>query len=72
MGVNVIVGVIVDRTVTVRVVLFCNVVLGTGDTEVAPYLVLQTSPVKVRPWAGQKERKQAKDRQNKPVNNMIS
>lgn len=46
-GVTVTIGVLVDRIVTPDVVLFVLVELGTGEREVAPYLVLQSSVVVV-------------------------
>ena len=47
-------GVLVDRIVTREVVLFVLVELGTGDGEVAPYLVLQSSVVVVDTEAEEK------------------
>ena len=47
-------GVLVDRIVTREVVLFVRVELGTGDGEVAPYLVLQSSVVPVDTEAEEK------------------
>ena len=71
-GVTVTVGVMVECTVTVRVVLVLDVVLGTDETEVTPYLVLQTSIVDVWPWATRKDTTKARHRHNDPRDNIIS